>query len=325
MDKGKKSLSNVNEQPNSSTGLVISDNNLFVEKMKMLKKFSGQLPKGTNLPTVPTKGGIFGWVNHKVTGEEINNLIENIQDWMIKQNKTLVKVVKEIAVVYETFWALDKVYVQEILIAINTAFKAIDEVKAVHERISEQQKDINGAQQDIKQVINQQKQLIQVLKNFKEKLEKQKHLYDIDKIFSSGQNLEVKIETLEQTSAEQRVYIEKASETQTRFSESLKSLNDSNDIFSVEIRKLSETLGELKKLSFDLEEAVEQCKKDQIGTVKAIESIKNEYEAVRNELGTLRNENAALTKSLLLSKGVSIASLVLSFIILILFLIGVLR
>lgn len=269
---------------NSSTELVISNNNLFVKKLNSLKELSGQLPKETNLPTIPTEGGLFGWFDHKVTGDELNNLTENIQNRIIEQNKTLVKVVQEIATVYDTFSALDKVYVQEILKAINTAFKAIDEVSVANERICEQQKDISGAQQDIKQVINQQKQIIQVLKTFKEKLEKLKHLYDIDKIFISSQNIQTKIKTLEQTSAEQRVNIEKASETQTRFSESLKSLSDSNNTFSEKILKLSEALGELKKLSSDLEKEVEQCKKDQIGTAKEIESIKNGQESLEKSL-----------------------------------------
>jgi chromosome segregation ATPase len=392
MAKRKKLQSNVKEQPNSSTGLVISNNNLFVEKMDSLKEFSGQLPKITDLPTVPTEGGLFGWFNHNVTGDEINNLTENIQDRMIEQNKTLLQVFQEIAAVYDTFSALDNVYVQEILIAINTAFEAIDEVRAANERISEQQKDISGAQKDIKQVIDQQKQIIQVLKNFKEKLEKLKHLYDIDKIYSSSQDFQTKIETLEQTTADQRVNIEKVSETQTRSLESLKSLSDSNNIFSEKIQKLSETLGEHKKLSSDLEKAVEQCKKDQIGTSKEIEIIKNvqenfeksledqktsierlsatqkeyaislskakeagdilsdkfaqsvqetgqrfseieqasnnadkKYESVQSELTALRNENDALSKSLIMAKGISIASLALSYLLFILFLTGVLR
>lgn len=269
---------------NNSTELVISNNNLFVKQLNLLKKFSGQLPKETNLPTVPTEGGLFGWFDHKVTGDEFNKFTENIQHRMIEQNKTLVKVVQEIAIVYDTFSALDKVYVQEILIAINTAFKAIDEVSAANERISEQQKDISGAQQDIKQVIDQQKQIIQVLKNFKEKLERMKHLYDIDKIFSSSQNFQAKVETLEQTSAEHRVNIEKASETQTKFSESLKGLSDANNIFSEKIRKLSEAFDEIKKLSSDLEKAVEHYKKNQIGTAKAIESIKDVQESFEKSL-----------------------------------------
>jgi len=80
---------------NSLTGLVISNNNLFVKKLNLLKEFSGQLPKETNLPTVPTEGGLFGWFDHKVTGDELNKLTENIQRRMIEQNKTLAKVVQE--------------------------------------------------------------------------------------------------------------------------------------------------------------------------------------------------------------------------------------
>lgn len=99
---------------------------------------------------------------------------------------TVVTGAEEIAVIYDTFSALRCMF-KEILIAINTAFRAIEEVKSTNERISEQQKDASATQQDIKQVINQQKQIIQVLRNFKEKLEKLEHLYDIDKTFNEVQ------------------------------------------------------------------------------------------------------------------------------------------
>ena len=277
-DKEKQSSHQVAD---ISTGLIISNNNLFVKKLNSLKKFSGQLPKEINLPTVSTEGGFFGWFDHTVTGNELNNLTENIQKRMIEQNKTVVKVVQEIATIYDTFSALDKVYVQEILIAINTAFRAIEEVKSTNERISEQQKDISASQQDIKQVINQQKQIIQVLRGFKEKLEKIKHLYDIDKTFKEVQAFQAKIETLEQVSAEYKNSNENIVEVQTRFSETLESLNDSNDVISEKIQKLSDAVGELKKISSDLEKTVAQSKKDQTSTTKVVESIKIEQKSLR--------------------------------------------
>lgn len=420
------------ENVNISTGLVISNNNLFVEKLNSLKEFSGQLPKGTNLPTVSTEGWFFGLGDHNVTGNELNNLTESIQDRMIETNITVVKVVQELAAIYDTFSALDKVYVQEFYFAINTAFRAIEEIKVANERISDQQKDISGTQQDIKQVINQQKQIIQVLKSFKEKLEKLKHLYDIDKTFNEVRAFQAKIETVEQASAEYKNSIENIAEVQTRFSASIEDLNGFNDVISEKTQKLSDVVGELKKLSSDLEKTVAQIKKDQASTTKAVENIEIEqknlkksfdkqkvdmehlsatqqefsssflaakkavdnlgeklaqavqkteqrfseieqaaekqnadyaekcssfenevkkceqaaqsfysktnlemeqltantgkqYETLQNELTALRSENATLSKSLLLAKGISIASLALSFVLLILMLVGVLR
>lgn len=284
-------------QNNTMSSLVISNDNLFAEKMNLLKEFSGQLPNEADLPTVLTEGGLFGWFKHKVTGNELNRLTEKIQDRIIEQNKTLVKVVQEISTVYDTFSALDKVYVQEILLAINTAFKAIDEVSFTNEKISEQQKDINDAQQDIKQVINQQKQIIQVLKNFKEKLEKLDHLYDIDKTFNDVRAFKVKIETLEQVLAEHKNNIEYIVEVQTSLSESLKNCRQAAQDF------YSETKLKIEHLTAN---------------------ANKQYEKVQNDLIVLRSENGSLSKSLLVSKGISIASLTLSFALLILILIGVL-
>lgn len=412
--------------------LSIPNDNLFITNKNELKEFSTQIPEQTNLPTVPTEGGLFGLFNHNVTGEELNNLTENIQGRMIEQNKAVVKIIQEFNKIYDTFSYLDKIYVQEILITLNAAVKANEKANASLEKLTVQQNKIKYNQQDIKQVINQQKQIIQVLKNFKERLEKLKHLTDVDKIYNSCLNIQTKIDTLEKATDEQKVKSEQFSNEQTKFANSLKCINNFNIVLSQNIQELDETLCEQKKLTSELEKAVEQGKKDNIGTAQIIEGINNRQanlekslddqrggierfsetqkefaillanvgkandelnqklaksieetkqhfseikrdteqcndgyiekynllevavekceqathdfyskmnseieqasnkvdkkcEAVQNELIVLRKENATLSKSLIIVKGISAASMLLSFVIFILFLTGALR
>jgi ABC-type transporter Mla subunit MlaD len=153
----------------------------FSKNKNKLKAFSEKLPKKAELPIVEEDGGLFGLFDHDVTGSELNDLTDEIQNIMIAQNKAIVKTIKEFNTVYDTFSALDKEYIQEILISLKVAEKANDEVK--------------NSQEDITHVIEQQKQLIQALKNFKGKIDKVKHFTDIDDIFVSYATLTKELKT----------------------------------------------------------------------------------------------------------------------------------
>jgi hypothetical protein len=152
------------EVQNETSGtLTISNDNLFAEQTKTLKKFSEEIPEESNLPTVSTDGGLFGWFSHKVTGEELNVLTESIQDKMIEQNKNIVKIIKEFKVVHDTFSALDKIYVQEIMTALNAAVIANNKADAGIEKIKEQQKEIESNQIELRVVTENLELINQVL------------------------------------------------------------------------------------------------------------------------------------------------------------------
>lgn len=345
---GEESKQLTETQNNISIEIIISNDNLFNEKKNALKDFSAHLPAETNLPTVPTEGGLFGWFDHNVTGDELNRLTESIQKRMIEQNITIVKVIQEFAAIYDTFSALDKVYIQEILIALNAAIKANEKANENIEKINEQQKEISVAQQDIKQMINQQKQIIQVLKNYKEKLEKFKHLNDIDKIYSNSLSVQTKIETLEKISAEQKISIEKFFKRYTDFEMSLSKLKESSDQLSL---KLSQSITENEQRFSEIERDIEKNQKEHIDkydsfevTLASVEQsvqdayskindeigraskeTENKYEVVQKDLAALRCKNTALSKSLIVSRIISATGLVFSIVLLILFLTGVLK
>ncbi|MDK0573163.1 hypothetical protein P5F52_06190 [Clostridium perfringens] len=113
--------------------------------------------------------------SHKVTGEELNNLTYQIQENLIAINETQRSFIKEFGEVYNALEALDKDYIQAILIAVKSAQKANSEVKI--------------AQGNIEKTIEEQKKIIKVLKNFKEKLDKYEHISNIDRMWNDIQNL----------------------------------------------------------------------------------------------------------------------------------------
>jgi hypothetical protein len=175
---------------NEHTGILITIPKDFNENKNKIKAFSENLPKEIDLPIVPNSGGLFGWFEYSVTGEDLNGLTKSIQDKMIEQNKAIVSMIQEFNTIYETFSSLDKDYLQRFLLSLKAAGEANAKALKGIEGVKENQK-------ETKQIINQQKQIIEVLKNFKEKIEKIEHLADIDEIFADISTAQNDIKTIE--------------------------------------------------------------------------------------------------------------------------------
>lgn len=114
---------------------------------------------------------ILGTDNHKVTGAELNGLTSQIQKHLIDINTIHGKFIKEFGQVYNALEALDKDYIQAILISIKAT-------EATSQGIADTQK-------EIKQIVDGQRKTLEVLKKFKEKLDSYAHLGDIDKLWSN--------------------------------------------------------------------------------------------------------------------------------------------
>lgn len=154
-EKQKKELKDFAEQPATSTEL---------DKFSTSGKFSDFL-----------SGGLLGLMDHKVTGEEMNKLVTKLQTCFAEINERDRKVIKEFGQVYETFEALDKGYIQGILIGVKSAEEASKEAKA--------------AQKDIDDTIKALKLTVQKLQEFKNQVNAHTHLKDIDAMWGDLRSL----------------------------------------------------------------------------------------------------------------------------------------
>ncbi|KQL33368.1 hypothetical protein [Psychrobacillus sp. FJAT-21963] len=161
--------------------LVIQTHN-FQKAKNQLKQFSMTKAEELALKKVDVDGGLFNWFDHKVTGQELNVLTNQVQDYLIKFNTLNTKFIKEFGEVYNALEALDKEYIQAILISIKAAEKASKEAK--------------DAQKDINKTIEMQKQTILVLKNFKDKLDKYEHLENVDEVWKDTQKSVKKLKSI---------------------------------------------------------------------------------------------------------------------------------
>ena len=139
----------------------------FESAKQSLRKYTEENQGNPDLVKVPTDGGLFGLFDHKVTGDELNELTSQIQNYFVRFNQVTQGMLKELVQVYKALDALDKDYIT----AIVNSIKATEEVnnKAKKNR------------QDIEDSVNNQERIIELLKKFKTKLEKLEHLTDVDK------------------------------------------------------------------------------------------------------------------------------------------------
>lgn len=251
---------------NEQTVIVTTRGSGFNKKKNELKAFSEKLPKEAELPCVPNSGGLFGWFDYDVKGSDLNRLTESIQDKMIEQNKVLVRTIQEFNTIYDTFSALDKEYIQGILVSL----------KAAEEANAKALKGIEGVQvnqNEIKQIINQQKQVIQVLKKFKEKIEKIEHLTDVDKIFYVVSTIQSNVKAIETNVETQEL-------TVANLIDEMKSLFSSQSIFQ-------ENLNTLKENQVKQFQTVKQLVSNQNESISKIDAVNTEN---KTNIETLNKE-----------------------------------
>lgn len=169
---GKQTTDISRSQKSGSNEIVAHD---FEKKKQQIQKFAKTLPKTSNLPSFRGGNHWYG-PSVKATGDDLNNLSERIADSLFEQNKNIVDIRKEFISIYDTFEALDKDYIQRILVNL----KATEEAN---------RKAVKSLEQN-KKLFNSQKTIIEVLKKHKDELDKLKHLKEIDEFYNAYTNFE---------------------------------------------------------------------------------------------------------------------------------------
>lgn len=165
----------------------------FENAKKEIKEFSENTTTDLDFKRVDDSKGVgeflgdwfFGrgiGLDHKVTGEELNELTSQIQTHLHSINNTQIKLIREFGQVYSALEALDKDYIQAILVSI----KATEETS----------QSIQETQGQIKKIVENQRKTLEELKKFKQKLDGYVHLGDIDKIWSDCSGLIEKLESI---------------------------------------------------------------------------------------------------------------------------------
>jgi len=217
--------------------LVIKTHNFELAK-RGLKEFSQKKTDELKIDTVRTDGGFLGLGDHKVTGSELNSRLSTIQQHLIDLNTTNNRTIKEFGQVYSALEALDKDYIQAILISIKATEKTSERIQATQEQI--------------KKIVEDQKKTLEVLKRFKQKLDGYAHLEDIDKIWSDCQKWYSEITALSNSissaKAISKANAQKADEIKTVLKGTETKLNDQSKHLNQQIVKLEAIISFTSKL-----------------------------------------------------------------------------
>ena len=258
------------------SNLVIKTHNFEIAK-KGLKEFSQKKAEELKLNTVRTDGGFLGLGDHKVTGSELNNRLSTIQNLLIELNSTNNRTIKEFGQVYSALEALDKDYIQAILISIKATEKT--------------SKRIEATQDQIKRIVDDQKKTLEILKKFKHKLDSYAHLGDIDKIWNDCQNWYNNITTLSNS-------IDKATSTSDANTQKVEGLKETLKITEEKIAGLDNSLNQqitqiesVYAFSCELEKIVHLHDIDEMW-----ESLSNAHISLMNIFNDLNSTRGAITK-----------------------------
>ena len=174
-------------------GELVIKNHDFENAKKELKKFSEQIITELDIKRVDDSKDLEEFLkdlfcgrgiglNHKVSGKELNELTSEINLHLIDIKNTQIKLIREFGQVYSALEALDKDYIQAILISI----KATEETS----------QGIKEKQRQIDKIVENQRKTLEELKKFKLKFEGYAHIEDIDKIWNDCQKWYKEINTL---------------------------------------------------------------------------------------------------------------------------------
>lgn len=284
----------------------------FEKQKTELKRFAQQPVTSTELDKFSTDGqwndffagGIPGVLTgHKVTGEEMNSLVVKLQSCFAEVNERGRKVIKEFGQVYETFEALDRGYIQGILISVKSAEEASKEAK-------EAQKDINDTMKALKGTVSK-------LKSFKDEMKSYEHLKDVDQIWldlekfgSDLEDISARIESKEKALKSEILGLtnftvkmksqehigdidelwNKVEESEKKIISSLEDINKiTNDLKNADsiLRELKKTIDGLEHLSDidsmwkgiqEIEETIPQC----ISDIKRLNDDVSYLDEIRN-------------------------------------------
>lgn len=156
----------------------------FEEKKEQIKKFSEETTTDLDLKKVNDSKGFGEWfgdfclgrgigLDHPVKGKELNELTTQIQSHLQSINNTQIKLIKEFGQVYSLVEALDKGYIQAILVSMGLTEKTSQSIPEIEAQI--------------KKNVQNQRGTLEILRNFKQKIESYVHLGDIDELWDDFQ------------------------------------------------------------------------------------------------------------------------------------------
>lgn len=263
--------------------------------------------KEIEITPVQTEGTFIPFNDHNVTGDELNDVITEIQEHLIEVNKLQIKFVREFSNVYDAFNYLDKDYIDAINNNIHTIGVVSNQALTASRQANEAAIQAQMANKNVEAALDTQKKIVDTLCIFKADIDKIKHIWNIDEIWENTEDARKKINKLRDVLKKLHGVVD-ATALQTensynRIQEQLNNLSaDINQAFAVG-EQANEAAIQAQKANKNVEEDLAKLHEAFDDVVLQIEnsqnSIQKQFEDVASKIKQLKNdteeENAQLT------------------------------
>ena len=282
---------------------LIKKHNFEIAKRE-IERFSRNLPSNPSFERVEVDGGLFGWGDHKVTGTEMNQFIEIVQNKLISVNTSLRSIIGEFKQVYNAFDFLDGEYINGIIGSVECAEEASKQaltaqadIKTTVENLKKTViglVDLRKTVERIENTLNAQSpndialinRRINSLNHIYSQFSSNSHYKDIDTIWNDVEGHKTDLAGLHQQVA---YFIEKVNQTTERISNDITTLQQYRSIL-----ESYKHLGDVDNIWRD----VEEHKADLTGLhhqVDAfVEKVNQTTERINNDITTLQQYRSIL-------------------------------
>ena len=155
----------------------------FDRQKEELRKFSETSENHFEFRDLDIRGGLFGMVKYKVTGEDFNEFTRKMSDVMIKNQQNINYLTAGFGTVYKTIETLDSDYIAGIV-------QNVEQIKEVSDRAENAAESASQAVQDIGKTVKSLMKLKDVVKRHSEQLENlQQQLRSQEKLLEKAETL----------------------------------------------------------------------------------------------------------------------------------------
>ena len=279
----------------------------FTKSIQQIEEFGKMATKEIEITPVQTEGTFIPFNDHNVTGDELNDVITEIQEHLIEVNKLQIKFVREFSNVYDAFNYLDKDYIDAINNNIHTIGVVSNQALTASRQANEAAIQAQMANKNVEAAVDTQKKIVDTLCIFKADIDKIKHIWNIDEIWENTEDAREKINKLgDELKKLHGVVDATALQTESnynRIQDQLKNLSaDINQAFALG-EQANEAAVQAQKANKNVEEDLAKLHEAFDDVVLQIEnsqnSIQKQFEDVASKIKQLKNdteeENAQLT------------------------------
>ena len=151
--------------------------------MERIKEFSEKGSKKIAINKVRTEWDFFGLGNHKVTGEEFNERLMEIQQHISSQNESYDISMYAIAECYKALVAVKEDYLNRIMCNLAAIKKTNNDLREQDIKLGQESARIKEAMEDIRLITA-------AIRSFNNQLQSYSHLSDIDTIWEDCRNIQ---------------------------------------------------------------------------------------------------------------------------------------